>query len=167
MADEAVRLYMLTESIILGDKSRGGAISILVVWPLKSVGGRGSLECRPFMDARGNVTRHQSTPLSLCLPWWYSFQSFLFFLYCRPTFIFIKIIHVIYISLPFSFVLCFIYFFQKFPSFLLFFFPSFSSLHSNLLSLFLKIKGGLWDHLALCVSVCVCPSVCVSPPLIF
>jgi hypothetical protein len=28
---------------------------------------------------------------------------------------------------------------------------------------FEKIKGCLWYHLAVCVSVCVCPSVCVSP----
>jgi hypothetical protein len=29
---------------------------------------------------------------------------------------------------------------------------------------FEKIKVGLWDDLAVCVSVCVCPSICVSPP---
>jgi hypothetical protein len=32
-------------------------------------------------------------------------------------------------------------------------------------SYFGKIKGGLWDHLAVCMSICLC--VCVSPPLQF
>jgi hypothetical protein len=32
-----------------------------------------------------------------------------------------------------------------------------------LISLFWKNERRLWDHLAVCVSVCGCPTVCVSP----